>query len=138
MRATIVPSLSLDRMYFMTFVAILGTTISPYLFFWQAAQEVEEERAQAAEGAGDPGPVSDLSAQRQALLHEGASRARLSPMPEGVPEVGQGGGDGAGVVQAAAQLQALFVIALRRVVVVALQGQVAQVVEQGGDSLPVL
>jgi Mn2+/Fe2+ NRAMP family transporter len=27
-------------------VAILGTTISPYLFFWQAAQEVEEERAQ--------------------------------------------------------------------------------------------
>ena len=26
------------------FVAILGTTISPYLFFWQAAQEVEEER----------------------------------------------------------------------------------------------
>jgi hypothetical protein len=29
-----------------TLVAILGTTISPYLFFWQAAQEVEEERAQ--------------------------------------------------------------------------------------------
>jgi Mn2+/Fe2+ NRAMP family transporter len=27
-------------------VGILGTTISPYLFFWQAAQEVEEERAQ--------------------------------------------------------------------------------------------
>ena len=26
-------------------VGILGTTISPYLFFWQAAQEVEEERA---------------------------------------------------------------------------------------------
>src|SRR5262249_33971344 len=28
-----------------TFVGILGTTISPYLFFWQAGQEVEEERA---------------------------------------------------------------------------------------------
>jgi Mn2+/Fe2+ NRAMP family transporter len=28
------------------FVGILGTTISPYLFFWQASQEVEEERAQ--------------------------------------------------------------------------------------------
>jgi NRAMP (natural resistance-associated macrophage protein)-like metal ion transporter len=28
-----------------TMVAILGTTISPYLFFWQAAQEVEEEKA---------------------------------------------------------------------------------------------
>lgn len=29
-----------------TLVAILGTTISPYLFFWQASQEVEEEKAQ--------------------------------------------------------------------------------------------
>ena len=28
-----------------TLVAILGTTISPYLFFWQASQEVEEEKA---------------------------------------------------------------------------------------------
>jgi Mn2+/Fe2+ NRAMP family transporter len=28
-----------------TIVAILGTTISPYLFFWQAAQEVEEEKS---------------------------------------------------------------------------------------------
>jgi Mn2+/Fe2+ NRAMP family transporter len=29
-----------------TIVAILGTTISPYLFFWQASEEVEEEKAQ--------------------------------------------------------------------------------------------
>jgi Mn2+/Fe2+ NRAMP family transporter len=34
-----------SRSFFAVLVAILGTTISPYLFFWQAAQEVEEERA---------------------------------------------------------------------------------------------
>ena len=41
----IVPALVLRRDYLTTVVAILGTTISPYLFFWQAAQEVEEQRA---------------------------------------------------------------------------------------------
>jgi len=43
--ATAVPHLEWDTKYIATFVAILGTTISPYLFFWQSAQEVEEERA---------------------------------------------------------------------------------------------
>ena len=43
--STFVPHIELTRNYLATFVAILGTTISPYLFFWQAAQEVEEERA---------------------------------------------------------------------------------------------
>jgi len=33
--------------YISTLVAVLGTTISPYLFFWQASQEVEEQRATA-------------------------------------------------------------------------------------------
>ncbi len=44
--ATLVPRLSWSREAFSVLVGILGTTISPYLFFWQAAQEVEEERAQ--------------------------------------------------------------------------------------------
>ncbi len=39
------PSLPASRMEWQTIVAILGTTISPYLFFWQASQEVEEEKA---------------------------------------------------------------------------------------------
>ena len=43
--ATFHPHLEWSREYFAVMVAILGTTISPYLFFWQAAQEVEEERA---------------------------------------------------------------------------------------------
>jgi NRAMP (natural resistance-associated macrophage protein)-like metal ion transporter len=43
--ATLVPHVELSRDFFSVLVAIFGTTISPYLFFWQAAQEVEEERA---------------------------------------------------------------------------------------------
>jgi NRAMP (natural resistance-associated macrophage protein)-like metal ion transporter len=43
--ATLVPRMEWSRAFFSVLVAILGTTISPYLFFWQAAQEVEEERS---------------------------------------------------------------------------------------------
>src|SRR5215510_10148544 len=43
LRATIIPTLRYDNQYLTTLVAILGTTISPYLFFWQASEEVEEE-----------------------------------------------------------------------------------------------
>jgi Mn2+/Fe2+ NRAMP family transporter len=42
---TLVPHLERSRGFLSVLVAILGTTISPYLFFWQAAEEVEEERA---------------------------------------------------------------------------------------------
>lgn len=41
--STITPSISLNSEAIMNIVAILGTTISPYLFFWQASEEVEEE-----------------------------------------------------------------------------------------------
>jgi NRAMP (natural resistance-associated macrophage protein)-like metal ion transporter len=44
-RDAFVPSLPSGRAAWATLVAILGTTISPYLFFWQASQEVEEEKA---------------------------------------------------------------------------------------------
>jgi NRAMP (natural resistance-associated macrophage protein)-like metal ion transporter len=43
--ATFVPHLEWSRGFLAVLVAILGTTISPYLFFWQAAQEVEEVKA---------------------------------------------------------------------------------------------
>ena len=45
LRMTFIPHVEWSRSFFSVLVAILGTTISPYLFFWQAAQEVEEERA---------------------------------------------------------------------------------------------
>jgi NRAMP (natural resistance-associated macrophage protein)-like metal ion transporter len=44
MRATFVPHIEFTKEYMAVLVGILGTTISPYLFFWQAAQEVEEDR----------------------------------------------------------------------------------------------
>ncbi len=45
LRDAFVPSLPKGREGWQTLVAILGTTISPYLFFWQASEEVEEEKA---------------------------------------------------------------------------------------------
>ncbi|HEX6792770.1 MAG TPA: divalent metal cation transporter [Casimicrobiaceae bacterium] len=47
--ATLVPPVELTRDYLMLLVGVLGTTISPYLFFWQASQEVEEQRMVAGE-----------------------------------------------------------------------------------------
>ena len=43
-RATFIPHIEWNKQYLAVLVGILGTTISPYLFFWQAAQEVEEDR----------------------------------------------------------------------------------------------
>jgi len=43
LHSTFVPHIEWNSAYIATFVGILGTTISPYLFFWQATQEVEEE-----------------------------------------------------------------------------------------------
>jgi len=45
----ILPRLSLDHAYILGIVAVFGTTISPYLFFWQAEEEVENEREKPEE-----------------------------------------------------------------------------------------
>src|SRR3979490_2191546 len=50
-RATVIPHLEFSKDFIMALVAVLGTTISPYLFFWQASSEVDEL---AAAGATDP------------------------------------------------------------------------------------
>jgi NRAMP (natural resistance-associated macrophage protein)-like metal ion transporter len=44
LKGTFFPGITPTTNYLFTFVAIFGTTISPYLFFWQAAQEVEAEK----------------------------------------------------------------------------------------------
>jgi Mn2+/Fe2+ NRAMP family transporter len=59
---TLVPPLIQDRDYVSMLVAVLGTTISPYLFFWQASQEVEEQR-------GTPGHHPLREAPEQARRH---------------------------------------------------------------------
>ena len=43
LESLVVPRIDMDGSHAMAMVAILGTTISPYLFFWQAGQEVEEQ-----------------------------------------------------------------------------------------------
>ncbi|MBK7392395.1 MAG: Nramp family divalent metal transporter [Chloracidobacterium sp.] len=45
-KATFVPQIQFTSEYITTIVAILGTTISPYLFFWEASEEVEEEKSE--------------------------------------------------------------------------------------------
>lgn len=45
LKGTLIPTLHFDRNFLTILVAILGTTISPYLFFWQTSQEVEEQIA---------------------------------------------------------------------------------------------
>ena len=62
LHVTFTPSWPSGHQAWATLVAILGTTISPYLFFWQAGQEVEEEKAMG----------------RRLLIHRrGATRAEL-------------------------------------------------------------
>lgn len=55
---TLVPNLQWDRNLVLTVAAVLGTTISPYLFFWQASQEAEEQIAR------DRGPDRSASDAR--------------------------------------------------------------------------
>lgn len=44
-RATFIPNIEFSFAFFFVITGVLGTTISPYMFFWEASQEVEEERA---------------------------------------------------------------------------------------------
>jgi NRAMP (natural resistance-associated macrophage protein)-like metal ion transporter len=66
LRATFVPDIRWSGEYLSVLVGILGTSISPYLFFWQAAQEVEEERAEG----------KNTVAKRQGATDEELRRAR--------------------------------------------------------------
>ncbi|MFW2853804.1 NRAMP family divalent metal transporter [Sphingomonas sp. TX0543] len=43
LRSLVIPEIQFNAAYATALVAVLGTTISPYLFFWQASQEIEEE-----------------------------------------------------------------------------------------------
>ncbi|MGF6260821.1 NRAMP family divalent metal transporter [Paraburkholderia youngii] len=62
-RAIVLPRISLTSDYLTMIVAVLGTTISPYLFFWQASQEVEEMRS-----APEQAPLRRVPQQAPAQL----------------------------------------------------------------------
>ncbi len=61
---TLVPSITLDKDYILGIVAVLGTTISPYMFFWQSSQEAEDERVAPGEE-----PLIEAPTQAPAQLH---------------------------------------------------------------------
>lgn len=54
----VIPTFGSDKTFFLAMIALLGTTISPYLFFWQASEEVEEE-----EGNPDEQPLLESPEQ---------------------------------------------------------------------------
>jgi NRAMP (natural resistance-associated macrophage protein)-like metal ion transporter len=63
--ATLIPHLEFSADYLLNIVAILGTTISPYLFFWQASQEVEEEIVN--------GQISDMGIGKPRVTRRGVA-----------------------------------------------------------------
>lgn len=65
LRDTVIPTMRFDKDFIMNLVAILGTTISPYLFFWQSDEEVEEQIEQG---------------KRTVRARENATRAELKWM----------------------------------------------------------
>lgn len=62
---TLIPSVEWSFLYLMTMVGFIGTTISPYLFFWQAAEEVEEEIEEGKITEFDKKP----KVNKRAILH---------------------------------------------------------------------
>ncbi len=68
--ASLVPHIELSKDYIAAVVAILGTTISPYLFFWQATSEVEEMKAagQKTEAERQGVAQSELKAARADIM----------------------------------------------------------------------
>jgi NRAMP (natural resistance-associated macrophage protein)-like metal ion transporter len=57
--ATFLPRIEWSSAFLATLVGVLGTTISPYLFFWQASQEIENEKVNGKCSFDRCGPASD-------------------------------------------------------------------------------
>jgi NRAMP (natural resistance-associated macrophage protein)-like metal ion transporter len=67
LEATFTPSWPRSHAQWSTLVAILGTTISPYLFFWQASQEIEEEKAKGHRTVASRRGASDDDVKRRKI-----------------------------------------------------------------------
>jgi NRAMP (natural resistance-associated macrophage protein)-like metal ion transporter len=66
-KATVWPHIELTTTYVTTLVAILGTTISPYLFFWEASEEVEEEKAEGRERVAQRRGATDAELRNEKI-----------------------------------------------------------------------
>jgi len=66
-KATFIPQISFSSEYITTIVAILGTTISPYLFFWEAGEEVEEEKSEGRTKLSDRRGATDIEIKKEKI-----------------------------------------------------------------------
>ncbi len=66
-KATFVPQISFTSEYITTIVAILGTTISPYLFFWEASEEVEEEKSEGRTKLSERKGATDIEIKKEKI-----------------------------------------------------------------------
>ena len=73
--STIIPTLPKGHAMWGTLVAILGTTISPYLFYWQSSQEVEEEKSKGRKKIW----IGAERAAKKSWIASSMSAAVLSP-----------------------------------------------------------
>lgn len=65
--ATLFPHISFNGQYVTTIVAILGTTISPYLFFWEASEEVEEEKNEGKRSVASRRGATDAEIRKEKI-----------------------------------------------------------------------
>jgi NRAMP (natural resistance-associated macrophage protein)-like metal ion transporter len=66
-RSTFVPQIQFTSEYITTIVAILGTTISPYLFFWEASEEVEDEKAEGRTTLAEREGATDAEMKKEKI-----------------------------------------------------------------------
>jgi hypothetical protein len=78
----VLPPINLSGSYLTVVVAVFGTTISPYLFFWQAGEEVEDEQE-------DPKAEPLIEAPKQAPRQ--MARMRLDTIARRINASGDGG-----------------------------------------------
>ena len=66
-RSTFVPQIQFTSEYVTTIVAILGTTISPYLFFWEASEEVEDEKSEGRKTIASRRGATDAEIKKEKI-----------------------------------------------------------------------
>jgi len=66
-KATFFPQIKFSGEYITTIVAILGTTISPYLFFWEASEEVEDEKSEGRKTIASRRGATDVEIKKEKI-----------------------------------------------------------------------
>ncbi|MDB5087490.1 MAG: iron transporter [Mucilaginibacter sp.] len=66
LKASVVPHFEFTFAFFFIITGVLGTTISPYMFFWEASQEVEEDKKRHLITTGKPA-ISNISVKRMRI-----------------------------------------------------------------------